>query len=161
MTILFHPNIRNLMINQGLMYGFPASTPSQAGVSAITVYSGVQPTAAQVTANWSLYNSAAGNFLVHYQGAAWGNPSYGILLQLTTIPAAVAPTNSGTASWCIIWNTNVTPAAIAGGTLPSASFIVGTVSDGVGQGVVRFSNTSLVAATPVTILDGSFGASSS
>lgn len=149
--ITFHPNIRNLMVGRGLLSGF--SSPS-----AISVYSGAQPTSAEITANWASYASGSANFLAHFVGGAWSQPSGGILLQLTIPPASTA-LHTGTGTWCILWSTNVSAAAVALTSLPSTAFIVGPVSDGIGPGVVRFSNPALVVSTSVTILDGSIGAS--
>jgi hypothetical protein len=150
MTTLFSPSIRNLMAGRGLQVGFAAT-------SAISVYSGVQPTAAQITANWSQYASTNPTFLAHYVGAAWTQPGVGILLQLTVPPAANA-INTGTASWCIVWSTNVLAATVGLSTLPSTSFIVGPVSDSVGPGIVRYAFTGFVSGLSTTILDGSIGA---
>lgn len=149
--ITFHPNIRNLMVGRGLLSGF--SSPC-----AISVYSGAQPTSAEITANWSTYASGTANFLAHFVGGAWTQPAGGILLQLTVPPASTA-LQTGTGTWCILWSTNVSAAAVALTTLPSTAFIVGPVSVGIGPGVVRFNNPALVVSTSVTILDGSIGAS--
>jgi hypothetical protein len=150
MTLLYNGNIRNLFMGRGILAAF--SSPC-----AITVYSGAQPTAAAVTAGWTSYNQPNANYLAHYIGAAWTQPSGGILLQLT-IPPAVVVEKSGTATWAILWTTNVTYAATQGSTLPSTSFMVVSVSDSVGAGVIRFANPTLSAGISTAILDGSMGA---
>jgi hypothetical protein len=152
MTMLFSSSIRNLMIGRGLQVGF--SSPS-----AISVYSGTQPTAAQIVANWSAYASTNPSFLAHYVGGVWSQPSLGILLQLAP-PTGVAATNTGTGTWCIVWATNVSAAQVAAGTLPSTQFIVGPVSDSVGPGIVRFVSPSFTSGVSNTIVDGSIGATS-
>jgi hypothetical protein len=148
--MLFSPSLRNLFIGRGLQAGFSAS-------SAISVYSGVQPTAAQIAASWPTYASTNASFLAHYVGAVWTQPSNGILLQLT-VPPTVNATNTGTGTWCIVWSSNVLAATVALSTLPSTAFIVGPVSDSVGQGIVRFTSLSFTAGVSNVILDGSIGA---
>lgn len=148
--ITFHANIRNLMIGRGLLSGFTSP-------SSISVYGGAQPTSAEITANWASYNSASPDFLAHFVGGAWSQPSSGILLQLTVPPASTA-VHTGAGTWCIVWSSNVSAASVALGALPSTAFIVGPVSDGIGPGIVRFANPALVVSTSVTILDGSIGA---
>lgn len=150
MTLIFSPGMRNLYMGRGVAAGF-------AGTFAISVYSGVQPTAAQITSNWTSYNEPTPGFLVHYTGAAWTQPSNGILLQLT-LPAAQTVLNSGLASWAILWSTNLTLANVQSSTLPSTSFMVVPCSDSTGQGVVRFTNSTLTAGVSTPILDGSMGA---
>lgn len=151
--MIFSNTIRNLTLGRGLLANL--SSPCS-----ITIYTGVQPTAAAIIANWYLYSSTSAEFLVHYVGATWTQPSSGILLQLSTIPASTAPLNSGTATWCIIWNSAISGAQVAGGVIPSSNFIVGPCSDSIGAGIIRFANPALVASTPVVILDGSIGATS-
>jgi hypothetical protein len=150
MALQFHPNLRNLFLGRGIAAAFTNQF-------SITVYSGAQPTAAQVTSNWSLFNQDTSNFLVHYTGAGWTQPSNGLLLQLT-LPAAQPVVRGGTASWAILWASEVTSLQVQSTTLPSAVFIVVPCSSDVGQGVIRFANTALVEGASVAILDGSMGA---
>jgi hypothetical protein len=151
--LIFSTSIRNLMLGRGLLANL--SSPCS-----ISVYTGAQPTAANFIANWSSYSSGNPAFLVHYTGAVWNQPSNGVLMQLATVPAATAPANTGTATWCIIWSTAITGIQMAAGTVPSNNFIIGPCSDAIGDGIIRFSNPALVASTPVVILDGSIGATS-
>lgn len=157
MALLFNSNIRNLMIGRGLMNGFSYISPNFQG--SISVYAGTQPTAAQITSSWATYASTSANFLLHYTGQVWGQPSYGTLLQLYPQGNTVA-SNTGIATWCILWSSNVTSAQVAASTLPSTAFIVGPVSDTVGQGIVRFTSTSITSGATITITDGSIGATS-
>lgn len=149
MTIMFHPNIKRIFIGNGLLRGF-------AGSSAITVYSGVAPTAAEITANWETYNSAAANYLAHFEGGSWTQPSDGNLLQLTALPTAT-PVRSDNAAWAILWASNVTKLQSDGVVLPEAKFIVASVTLATGNGVIRFNDLAFIASTPKTILDGSVG----
>lgn len=151
MTILFNGNIANLMAGAGLLAAF--SSPC-----AISIYGGSRPTAAQITASWSSYNSANANFLAHYIGATWTNPLLGTSIQLTTIPPAVNANNTGTGTWCILWVSNVSAANVASTTLPNTSFIVADVSTSAGSGVIRFTDTSFVSGVSNVILSGSITA---
>lgn len=226
MALKFHPtNISALLIGRGFVAsGIGAS-------SAITVYAGVQPTAAEIQANWSQYNSvsiapafdefqmisgvgqpitgewgtdpqllcdaaakselgstvhgvyeysgpgqcsvldssntsvgttyytntrttpASSNFLGHFTGAVWSQPS-SLIASITTFPAAVQASNSGTATWCIIWTTNPALSAMGSTTIPTTSFIVGPVSSLAGTGLVRFDSVAFTAGTSISILDG-------
>lgn len=150
MALSFHPNIRNLYMGRGVAAVF--SNPF-----AISIYSGVQPIAAQITSSWTLFNEPTSNFLAHYVGASWSQPSNGILLQLG-LPPAVSPLKSGTASWAILWASNVSAVQTQGSTLPNASFMVVPCSHSIGQGVIRFTNPTLTAGVSTPILDGSMGA---
>lgn len=150
MALLFHPNIRNLYLGRGVAAAF-------AGTWAMSIYSGEQPAAAQISSNWQLYNEASAGFLAHYLGAAWTQPSNGLLLQLV-LPTAVIPVRSGVATWAILWATNVTVAATQGTTLPNASFMVVACSTNLEQGVIRFVDPTMTAGVSKSIIDGSIGA---
>lgn len=154
MTILFSSSIANLMIGQGLLNGF--SNPM-----AISIFGGTKPTAAQITASWSSYNTSNPNFLAHYLGAGWTQPNSGTILALTTIPPAIASINTGTGSWCILWATNVSAATAAGSTLPSTQFIVADVSDFSGTGVIKFTDLNFVAGVSKSVLLGNINVTSS
>jgi hypothetical protein len=151
MAIQFSQSVRNLFIGRGLLGAFVSPC-------SISVYSGVQPTSAQVTANWASYASTNAIFLNHYTGGTWTQPSNGIMMQLSTVPATQIALNSGTATWCILWTSAVTAANVAAGTLPNISFIVAPCSDSVGSGVVRFADPIFVSGATKIILDGSIGA---
>lgn len=159
MALQFGPNTRSLF--SGLLLKIlgnrvPSATagtgPDTLGM---TIYKGTAPPAATVAGNWAAYNSSSADYLVHFTNAQWSQPSGGPLLSVTTLPTAVAPTQSGTATWAIIWTLNPTPAELAGTTLPKANFLVVSVSDPNGDGVLRFTSPILTSGTPVTILDGS------
>lgn len=148
MTIKFHPNICNVMMGRGLFSGFSTT-------SALTIYSGATPLAADIIDNWPTYNSTSSSYLAHYIEAAWSQPSQGRLLALT-LPPAVVPTRAGLAAWCIIWSSNIIKAQTDEATLPSDTFIVASVSSSGGFGVVRFNDPNLtLVSTPIA--DGSIG----
>lgn len=157
MTILFHSNIRHLMIGRGILAGGLTSA------SGITIYSGIQPTAAAIAADWPTYNSTNAKFLAHFTGAVWSHPLSGTttFCSITTFPAATPADKTGTGSWCILWMTNPTGAQLLSSTLPSTQFIIGPVSNLTGNGIVRFAtNTDFVAGVSRTIGDGTIGATS-
>ena len=159
MTILFQTNIRNTMIGRGILPGL-AIPPGGVGV---TIYSGVQPTAATIAANWSTYNSGNASFLIHFFNVGWTQPLSGLatFASITTFPVLTAASNTSPGAWCIIWATNVTAPNLGSGPLPNTSFLVGPVTDTVGNGVVRFNpNTNFVAASSYNITDGNINATS-
>lgn len=150
MTVKFTTSIRNLTIGRGILSGIAASV-------AVTVYSGVQPTAANIITNWASFNSANANFLLHYSSVGFTQPASGILMTVTTFPVSTLPTNTGTGAWAIIWSTNPL-IGVMNGAIPTTSFIVGPVSDSVGNGIIRFSNTTITTGVSKALLDGSIGA---
>lgn len=150
MTILFSSANRQIMMARGIHALMPAAF-------AITIYKGTQPSASDIETGWVNYNSASANYLAHYLGASFTRPQDGIMLQLG-LPAAVVPTGSGAGSWCILWITDVSLAAVAGATIPSTAFIVAKVSDAVGDGIIRFTDINFVSGTSKVIADGSIAA---
>lgn len=157
MALQFFDCINNKFINA--LYNIV----SNAGVtvSAVTAFSGAQPTAAQVAASWSTYSA---QYLVHWTSVGWNVvPNLSNLTSTQTYsaatPVARAAFRTGTATWGIVWNkTNVTEAAIQGATLPTNTFgfIVVPVSDSVGNGVIRLTTTSIVSGTSYQPTDLSF-----
>lgn len=151
MTVKFHPNIANLMIGKGILaagYNQP---------SAITIYSGVQPTAQEIATGWNLYGSGNSNFLAHYNGAVWTQPLDGAakFCSITTFPEAVNPVHTGAGTWCIIWSSDPTLAAMASSTIPNEVFMVGEVSSLAGSGIVRFNpSIDFLTGTAKAISDG-------
>jgi hypothetical protein len=143
--IKFNSNLRYLVAGRGLTGGF-------ASPSAISIYGGTRPTAAQIVSSWSSYNTSNPNFLAHYLGAVWSNPNNLSIMSLTTIPPAVNALNTGTATWCILWASNVSAVNVAGATLPNTQFIVGDVSEFAGSALVKFTSANFVTGSPNTIL---------
>lgn len=129
--------------------------------SCVTVYKGTMPTPADIIVNWSAYNSGSADYLVNYDDGKWNLPSWAAMLQLSTLPSARTPVNTGTATWAIIWVDNPQPDAplLAGTVLPSTTFMVVNVSDLLGDGVVRFTSPALVSGTPVAIADATIAVS--
>ena len=147
MTILFSSLLHRLIAGRGFSSGF--SSPC-----AISIYGGSKPTAAQIIASWSSYNSAQSNFLAHYIGAGWTHPNGLETVHLTTIPPAVNANNTGTGTWAILWASNVTAANVASTTLPNTQFVIVDVSTFGGTGIIRFTDTSFISGASKTILSG-------
>lgn len=157
MTFKFHQNIRNLAAYRGISLGMNNGT-----ATSVSIYSGVQPSAATITSNWASngYNS---NYLIHYPtGAIWTQQNgstvgSGGMLLMTGIPAATVAANTGTATWAIIWGQVVASGTAAGqigsSTLPAASFIVVPCSDTLGNGAIRFLTTTIASGTSYSISD--------
>lgn len=121
----------------------------------VTIYGGTAPTAAAVAASWVTYNSSTADYLVHFTNMAWNQPGSGTLLQMSTAPTAQTPVHNGTATWAIIWAGQPTAPQLASSTLPFANFLLVSVSDSIGDGVVRFSSTTMSTLSSNNILDGS------
>lgn len=166
MTILFNSNIRNLLIGRGLLDALAGSGGSSnpgngiATVS-VTVFTGAQPSAANIAANWSSYNTT---YLAHWAGVQYNQPLYdvpgtGVMLTMYSSPPPTVAFGTGGATWGIIWTTNLPESSIQGAVLPNANFIVGNVSLGSGTGVIRLADLNIVAATSVSLLDSSITAS--
>lgn len=157
MTIIYHPNVKTLLA------GSFKRTFSGVGVAAnlalnyadvgITVYSGAIPTPATISSIWVTYNSSASNYLIHFTGVRISQIIFNNLLQMSNSPAAATAVNTGTASWAIIWCGQPSGAQLSSSSLPFSNFLVTSVSDITGTGIVRFVSSSLVATTSYTISD--------
>lgn len=158
MAVLFQKNIRNFMSWAFISQGTNSTSYGLTTTYAITVFSGVQPSASTIQSSWSSYNTT---FLCHWQGvilynvysqspASSGYPQ-GFVLQNN--PGSVTAINSGTASWCILWPTNPTQATVSGSSLPSTKFMVGPVSNQASNGLVRFISTSFTSGSSYSIND--------
>lgn len=123
--------------------------------SAITVYKGTQPLAADITSTWTNYNSASTDYLAHYVGGLWTQqPTNDNLLGLATVPAAVTAAQSGDASWAIVWMTNITQVQCDDSTLPHAAFMVVPCSIIAGAGVIRFEDVAYTSGVAKAISEG-------
>jgi len=157
MALIFYTNTKSLF-SGSILRNLGNATAAQFGpfTLGVTIYSGVAPTAATVAASWATYNSSNSVFLVHYTNMTWSQPGQGTLLQMTGAPTPVTPVNNGTATWAIIWAGQPTAPQLASVTLPFTKFLLVSVSDGVGDGVIRFTAPALtIAGGPVPVLDAS------
>lgn len=176
MTIIFQKNIQGGYIGNALMqslFGVPIYYMGNPGGCAFTIYSGTQPTAAQIEANFANYNSSTNECLLHlWQSAAVYQPSQTApvlwsLLNNYGIPTVETALHSGTASWAIVWgpNTNVypnrivNPTDIAGTTLPAPKFIVVPVSSLSGSMPLRLTSTNISSGSSYTLSDFQLNAS--
>lgn len=166
MALLFSPSIANMFVFRGILGAVTGitltggSVPLQPTVTlAATIYSGVKPTAAAITASWSSYNTT---YLFHQPGVNYIQANFNLVpgggfLTRSNVPTSVTALNGGTASWCIIWCSNVVAGTGAGqignATLPNANFIVGDVTVGSGDGIVTLSSLTVTGGSSVTILD--------
>ena len=159
MAILFNQNIKNLIIGRGLLGNMAGATGygNLVATVSVTIFSGTQPAAADIAANWTNYNTS---YLSHWVGVQYDQPLYntpgsGVVLSMVGTPAPVTAYNTGTASWGIIWTNNLAPSSIQGTSLPNPNFIVGNVSIGGGSGIIRLSNLSITAGASTSLLDSS------
>ena len=152
MALQFSSDWANALLYQGLYGQFGnrgTAYDTSGGRSAVTVFQGTQPTAAQVIASWTTYNV---NFLVHWNNiiapAPVGYTTLGGENRMTlTTPAAVAAFRSGTASWAIYWPAAWTQANIQSATIPNIRFIILPVSINSGAGCVKLTTLGLTAGT--------------
>lgn len=158
MAIQYSQTTRNLFLQRGLVGNLLSSSVYGTAVTrAITLYSGAQPAADTVVSSWASYNTS---FLIHWQNIPLINPfPEATIPYLTnnTLPSAVAATNTGTASWAIVWAGNPATGTAAGqisnATIPTTSFIIVPVSDVFGTGVLKLTTTTIVATTSYMFLD--------
>lgn len=146
MAITFTSDVLNAFVYSGVhaMFAWNPSYPTS-----VTVFSGAQPTAAQVTSAWSTYSAA---YLVHWTGVVWPTPIGASTLDsgnVTTATTPVAKTafRSGTATWAILWPFDISEATVQGSTLPNASFVVLPASASSGTGCVRLTSTTISSGT--------------
>lgn len=166
MALLFSPSIANMFVFRGILgavtgVATTGQTYSQQPTVtlAVTIYSGVKPSAATITSSWSSYNTT---YLFHQPGVNYVQAQFNLVpgggfLTRSNNPTAVTALNAGTASWCIIWCNNVAAGTGAGqignATLPNANFIVGDVTIGSGDGIVTLNSLAITGGSTVTILD--------
>lgn len=145
--MLFTSPFLNLYIKRGII-------DNMSSTFAITVFSGSQPTAANITSSWSSYNTTS---LIHWTGAAWTQPNadtfdQGNYCYVNNVLTATAHA-TGTATWGILWRSNVTLATVQGATLPDTVFITGTVTTALSNGIIKLSNTSITSGQSYSPLE--------
>lgn len=161
MAIIFSQSISGTMIARGIMVPMGMTTTASSSITvSLTVYSGVQPSAATIASSWSSYNTT---YLFHLPGVSYFIPNWdnttllGGYMTKNNNPTAVAAINSGTASWAIIWCSNVAAGSGAGqiqnATIPNTSFLVGPVTLDSGNGIVKLFDLNIISANSYTILD--------
>lgn len=162
MALQFSDYVALTAINRGILFGMrPSLLATQRAIEtsdpvAISVYSGAQPSAADIVSNWSQYDSTNLNFLGHFNGVVWKQPLFATqkFISISTFPTPIIPINNGVATWCIIWETNPLLSAMSTGTIPNTKFIVAPCSDMVGNGVIRFIDAEFSVSASKSIGDG-------
>lgn len=158
--MLFSPSVAGLMAGRGVMVpmGMTSNSASNVTVS-LTVYSGSQPTAETIENNWTNYNTT---YLFHMPNVEYellfntSNTQTGLITNCN-FPTSNAAINGGTASWCIIWCSNVQNGTgsgqIANTVIPDTEFLVGPVTEPWGNGVVRLTSTTISSAQTYNFVD--------
>ena len=125
---------------------------------AITVYSGVQPTAQQVEANWLNYKSSNSNCLAHYSGSVAPTFTYNsgtLTYYFTNTSNAITATalNSGSATWAIIWMATTVDISLT--SIPALSrFVVVPVTTNSGTGIIRYVSVTATQGQAFVPYDG-------
>lgn len=151
MALIYSDSVKSLTLGQGILSLLPSN------YSAISIYSGVQPTASVIETTWPSYNTTNNKFLVHFQSAIWYQPSANVL-SIQTYPAASTALHSGTAEWAIIWSSNTDSYTLGQDTLTNTDFIVVPCSSVSGNGIITFSDTTITEGTTKAIAGGAFKA---
>jgi hypothetical protein len=131
--------------------------PYSGQVGSMTVYSGEQPTADTVAANWSSYRSTNAACIAHIQTPiTWqhNNPTSTTYFVNTLSSVTATALNTGTATWAIMWGTSITPVQAGLTALPDEEFLVVPVGTTASNAIIRFTNTNFVAGGSVTPYDG-------
>jgi hypothetical protein len=151
---IFHHNIiqlaRQTMITSTLdttdgVVGFQCSTK-------VSLYAGLQPTANDVAANWPSYTSTSTDYLGFIPSALLTEVSTSsfTLAALTTATA----TGSGTATWAILWNKDISNGSLDTDTLPTSAFWVVPACDiTTSTGVAILLDTNLTSGQTFTLAD--------
>lgn len=158
--MLFSPSVAGLMAGRGVMVPMGMTTNSAVNVTvSLTVYSGSQPSANAIESGWTNYNTT---YLFHMPNVEYellfntSNTQCGLITN-SNFPTSNAAVNGGTASWCIIWCSNVqngnSTGQIANTTIPNTQFLVGPVTEPWGNGVVRLSNTTITSTQTYNFVD--------
>jgi hypothetical protein len=131
--------------------------PYSGQVGSMTVYSGEQPTADTVAASWSSYRTTNAACIAHVQTPiTWqhNNPTSTTYFVNTLSSVTATALNTGTATWAILWRSDVTPVQAGLTALPDEEFLVVPVGTTASNAIIRFTNTNFVAGGAVTPFDG-------
>lgn len=161
MALKYGWQFNNLFMGRGLYAiglggsGYYPNTNFNWGRIYCTVFSGVQPSAASIIADWPTYSA---QYLAHF---IWANTvweyynrnSEGTAYLATVQSPTATAYRTGTATWGIIWTFQNAPseAQIQGATLPQNTFIVAPVGDFTSTDTIRLQSTSIVATTTATL----------
>ena len=118
----------------------------------ISVYAGSQPPANDIAANWTSYTSTNTDYLGFIPSAVLSEVSTSSFT-LQTLTTATA-TRSGTATWAILWNKDISNGSLATDTLPTSAFWVVPVCDvTTSTGVAILLDTNLTSGQTFTLAD--------
>lgn len=161
MAIIFQKNIRNNYIRQvyQLSLALSGGSVSDAGGTAfslgLTIWGGVQPSAAAFETNWAstyktTYLVTFGTALSVIQANAQ-TPDLGVVLTNNGTPTATAALNSGTATWAVVWDTIRAPSGQT--TVNTLKYMIVPISDTSGNAPLRMTTTTITAPSTYSIAD--------
>lgn len=157
MALQFSSSIKTLYAGLGLnnhsSNGYGIFNPSGRTIS---IHSGTQPSASAILQNWTWHRQASSasesqrTHLATYTDCGWtiNGPS----ITMTKFPNSVIPNRNGTASWAILWATEMGN-NMTSNTAPGYPFIVVPVTTTAGDGVIRFTSLDFTTTSPVIMID--------
>lgn len=173
MAILYDATIAPTIICTGILkgagfvdgtlnfYNYSNGVINPNGTVNVTVYGSTQPSAATILSSWASYNTS---FLFHQPSvgivqSAYSGYSAASRLTINGTPTAVTASNTGIATWAIVWINGGTAIAagtgagqISNATIPNTRFIVcpvTTVADN--TGFVHLTSTSITSGASATV----------
>lgn len=163
MAIIFQKNVRNNFQNSGFLAALIDSTTQNGATSpqyatSFTIWGGVQPSSLDFAANYqSTYRL---NYLVHLPNMSIWQPNAsvvdtGVTVTNYNIPTAATAPRSGTATWGVLWQSNLPEAQISANPIPTMypRYVIIPISDVSGTYPVRMLSTSISAGTSYSIAD--------
>lgn len=150
MALIYSPSLSSLFLSAMIL-------PGGSGSYTTVFMAGPQPTPAAFIADWATTYKYPINCL-GVADLAIGFTQQDILIGVTN-PQTIVAFGTGTAAWAVMFdNNNWASASALSGGLPSNRFMLFSVSDTIGDGIIRLSSTSFVSGQSVTITDGGFTA---
>ena len=157
MAVIFQKNLRNTFLycfNGAAMHGnyIPANA-ANGFLTALTIYGGMQPTAAQFYNGW--YSPGYNNsMLLHFSDLTLYQPNAtvadtGVALINSGTPDPVAATNTGTAAWAVLWNQPYTLGTLQGTNAPQSypKWVIIPISTLSGTLPIRMTSLSVGGST--------------
>jgi hypothetical protein len=125
--------------------------------TSMTIYSGAQPSAQTIEANWVNYNQNSASCLAHYSSGPTWLYNAGTLTYYFTNTNNAITTNalrSGAASWAIIWKANSVSITSLSDPPAAGKFIVVPVTNNSGIGGIRYTSISTTQGQAFVPYDG-------